>query len=90
MLDALRAWEALKGTFEGAHLKCQRSVQIHSKFGWGSSVGMLTPTMAATSSYVMDASILYGFLARLWMALMQSVSLGRFLVLAFASGDAFF
>ncbi len=40
--------------------KCRRRVQMRSKFGRGSSVGMLVPTSAATSSYVMVTSILIG------------------------------
>ncbi len=43
-----------------ARSKCQRKVRMRSKLGRGSSVGMLTPTNAATSSYEMVASILMG------------------------------
>ncbi len=48
------------GSYCKARSKCQRRVRMHSKFGRGSNVGMLFPTSAATSLYVMVASIFIG------------------------------
>ncbi len=41
--------------------KCRRKVRMRSKLGRGYSVGMLTPTSAATSSYEMVTSIFNGW-----------------------------
>jgi hypothetical protein len=51
-------WTLLgQGRHWRARLRCRRSIRIRSKFGRGYNVRILTPTRAATSSYVMVASI---------------------------------